>query len=59
MTRDDDLSRLGLAKIAGQVVLDFGEGNFLNSGFPNCASYDSASDFATIANSRTVARETS
>jgi hypothetical protein len=48
VTRDDDFLRLGLTKIARQIVLDFGEWNFLHSGFPNCASHDSASDVATI-----------
>ncbi len=49
ITRDDDLLPLSLAKIARQIVLDFGERNFLYSGFPNCASRKSASDLATIA----------
>ena len=39
VTRDDDLMRLRLAKIAGQIVLEFGERDFLHSGFPNCASH--------------------
>src|SRR6185437_7930250 len=30
-----------------------GQGNFLDSGFPNCASHVSASDLATIATSTT------
>src|SRR5271157_2132948 len=59
MTGDDDLLRLSLAKIARQVIFDFGERNFLHSGFPNCASHDSASDLATIAKTSTVVPETS
>src|SRR5712671_5679315 len=48
MAGDNDLFFLRLAKIARQIVLDFGERNFPHSGFPNCASHDQASDFATI-----------
>ena len=59
MARDDDLLRLGLAKIAGQIILDLREGNFLHSGLPNCASHDGASDLATIARTSTVVPETS
>lgn len=49
VSRDHYFLRLRFAKIAGQVILDFGEGNFLHSGFPNCASHDSASDLDMIA----------
>ena len=57
MTRDDDLLRLSLTKMSRQIVFDFGERNFLQAGFPNCASHDSASDLATIANTSTRARQ--
>src|SRR5262249_104699 len=59
MTRDNDFLPLRLPKIAGQVVLDFRKRDLLHSGFPNCASHDSASDLATIANTSTVVPETS
>ena len=58
MTRDDDLLRLGLTKITDRSSL-ISEAGLLHSGFPNCASHDSASDLATIANTWTVAPETS
>jgi hypothetical protein len=38
VTGDDDFLCSSLAKIARQIVLDFGERIFLRSGFPNCAS---------------------
>jgi hypothetical protein len=59
MARDDDLLRLRLPKKPRQIVLDFGERNLLHSGFPNCASHDTASDLVTIAKTSTVAPETS
>src|SRR5262249_41943529 len=59
MRRDDDLVGLCLTKIAGQIIFDFGERNFLPSGFPNCASHDSASDLRTIANTSTLVPEIS
>jgi hypothetical protein len=57
--RDHDFLRLRFAKIAGQIILDFGEENLLHSGLPNCASHDSASDLDTIAKISTVVPETS
>jgi hypothetical protein len=54
VTRDDDLLRLGLTKVARQIVLDVRERYFLHSRSPNCASHDSASDLATIAKISTV-----
>src|SRR5712672_803403 len=42
MARDDDLLLLRLSKKPRQIVLDFGEWNFLHSGFPR-ANHDSAS----------------
>ena len=59
VARDDDLLRLCLSKKARQIVLDFGQWDFLHSGFANCASHDSASDLATIAKTSTVVPETS
>src|ERR1700719_4110739 len=56
---DDNLLRLRCAKKTGQVVLDFGQRNFLHSGLANRASHDSASDLATIARISTVAAEIS
>src|SRR5712692_2605244 len=58
VARDDDLLRLCLSKKPRQIVLDFGQWNFLHSGFANCASHDSASDLATIAKTSTVVPET-
>jgi hypothetical protein len=49
VARDHDLLRFGLAEIPRQIVLDFGERNFFHSGFPNCASHESASSLVTIA----------
>src|ERR1700722_17830169 len=46
---DDDLLHFSFAKIAREIVLDFGEWTSLHSGFANCASHESASDLATIA----------
>ena len=57
MTRYNDLLRLSFSKIAGQIVLDFRDRDLLHSGFANCASHDSASDLATIANTWTVVPE--
>jgi len=56
---DYDFLRLRFAKIAGQIIFDFGEGNLLYAGLPNCASHDSASDLDTIAKISTVVPETS
>ncbi|MEH2521382.1 hypothetical protein V1279_006955 [Bradyrhizobium sp. AZCC 1610] len=59
MTGYDDFLGRRLAKEARQIVLDFGQGDFLHAGFPNCASHNSASDLATIAKTSTVVPETS
>jgi hypothetical protein len=59
MTRDDDLLRLCFSKKARQIILDLGQGDFLHSGFPNCASHKSASDLRTIARTSTVVPDTS
>src|SRR5207245_11144806 len=59
VTRNDDLLRLGLPEKARQVVLDFGQRDFLHSGSANCASHASASDLGTIAKTSTVVPETS
>src|SRR6266480_7749074 len=56
---DDDLLRLCLSKEPRQIVLDFGQWNFLHSRSANCASHDSASDLATTAKTSTVVPETS
>src|SRR5712692_3082391 len=42
---DNDLLRLCLAKKPRQIVLDFGQWNFLHSGSANCASHDSGLRF--------------
>src|SRR5262249_20349708 len=59
MSRDDDLLPLCFPKEAGEIIFDFRQRNFLHSGLANCASHDSASDFATIAKISTVVRVTS
>src|SRR6266852_5521886 len=59
VARNDDLLRLSFAKITRQIVLDFGQRNFLHAGFANCASHCLASDLATIAKISTVAPDTS
>jgi hypothetical protein len=59
VTGYDDFLGLRLAQVSRQIVLDFGQGDFLHPGFPNCASHDSASDLATIAKTSTVVPETS
>jgi hypothetical protein len=59
VTCDDNLLRLGLTKVARQIILDLGERDLFHSGFPNCANHDSAADLATIARTSTVVRETS
>src|SRR5262249_4008897 len=59
MARDDDLLRLSLAQIAGQIVLDFRKRDLFHSGFPNCANHDSASNLGTIAKISTAVPDTS
>src|SRR5258708_45828 len=54
VTRDNDLLRLGLAKIPRQIVLDLRERNLLHAGFANRASHESASDLVTIAKTSMV-----
>ncbi len=49
VTRNDNLARLRLAKKARQIILDFGQRNFLHAGFLNCASHAWAPDLVTIA----------
>ena len=44
MARNNDLLRLSFSKKARQIILDLGQRNLLHPGFPNCASYDSASE---------------
>src|SRR5207253_5120550 len=53
VTGDHDLTRLGLAQKARQVVLNLGEWNFSYSGLPNFSSHDEAFAFSTIANTST------
>jgi hypothetical protein len=59
MARDNHLLRFGLSQEPRQVVLDLGKRDFLHFGFAYRANHDSASNLGTIANTSTVAPETS
>ena len=59
VVRDDDLLRLGLAKMPGQIVLDFGERNFLHLGIFELGEPGVASGLVTIAKTWTVVPVTS
>src|SRR5579872_9680 len=59
VTCNDDFLLLGFVQKTREVIFDFRQRYFLHSGLPNCASHDSVSDFATIANTSTARPETS
>jgi hypothetical protein len=59
MPCDDDLLPLCLVQKSREIVLDLRQRNPPHARLPNCASHDSASDLATIANISTVETSTS